>query len=144
MQKEVNWQIIESEVTKDWNLAFPSFCEESGMKFRSGELGIIESLEFGALLKVPNPEAQVLVPDICLIPGLGFSKKGERLGRGKGFYDRFLSDFGGLKVGLCFKEQILEVVPTEAHDVLLDFLIDESCIYHSGEPYKVRLSAEDI
>ena len=62
-----------------------------------------------------------------LVPGLAFSKNGSRLGKGKGFYDKALQDFQGLKVGVCFDFQISPTqIPTEAHDMKVDFLLSES------------------
>lgn len=129
MKSEVDWRLMKPEIAKSWELAFPSFCEDSGMVFRSDEFGIEDNSEFGVSLGVPSRNARVLVPDICLIPGLGFSPKGERLGRGKGFYDRFLQSFSGLKIGLGFSEQVRDEIPTEAHDVLLDMVVDETKVH---------------
>ena len=54
---------------------------------------------------------------IFLIPGLAFTKKGQRLGRGKGFYDKFLSQINNLQnislIGTCYDFQIIENIPTE-------------------------------
>lgn len=64
--------------------------------------------------------------DLILIPGLAFTLAGERCGRGRGYYDAYLAKVrqkqGGLPatVALAFKEQILEEVPTDHHDVRID------------------------
>jgi len=57
--------------------------------------------------------------DLVITPGVAFDKKGNRLGRGKGYYDRFLSKIpkDTPAIGLAFKLQILPVVPTTPHDV---------------------------
>jgi len=57
--------------------------------------------------------------DLVIVPGVAFDKKGNRLGRGKGFYDRFLSRIptDTPVIGLAFDFQILPVVPAAAHDV---------------------------
>jgi len=47
------------------------------------------------------------------------------LGRGKGFYDRYLENFHGLKIGICLEVQIDESLPVEPHDVLLDYIVTE-------------------
>jgi 5-formyltetrahydrofolate cyclo-ligase len=57
--------------------------------------------------------------DLVVVPGLGFTPGGRRLGYGGGFYDRFLADFTGPSVGVCFVEQLLDELPAEAHDVLV-------------------------
>jgi 5-formyltetrahydrofolate cyclo-ligase len=106
-------------------------------------LGLLKSKEFGVEILSPPRDAFEMTPDVCLVPGLGFSRLGERLGRGKGFYDRFLSRFEGIKIGLSFNEQIMEEIPVEAHDVLLDFLVGEETIYQQGKPYKFWSQTKD-
>ena len=62
--------------------------------------------------------------DLVIVPGLGFSKNGYRIGRGMGFYDRFLAqhEFMGLSCGLAFNEQIVDDLPVLDHDVPLSML----------------------
>ncbi len=73
-------------------------------------------------------------PLLILIPGLAFDKNGDRLGKGAGYYDRFLTDF--LRrynarraeitlAGACHDFQIVERVPTESHDIPVDCLLTE-------------------
>ena len=62
------------------------------------------------------------------MPGLGFSSDGDRLGRGKGYYDTYLQkceDMGyrPYTVALAFKEQICESIPTDTHDKKLDLVL---------------------
>jgi len=54
------------------------------------------------------------------------------LGRGRGYYDRFLAGARGLRLGVCFEDQIVEAVPSEAHDLRMDFLVTPSAIYRCG------------
>ncbi len=61
--------------------------------------------------------------DLAIIPGVAFDKSGNRLGRGKGYYDRFLSNFTGYKIGLCYDFQKLDFIPTEKFDVKMDKII---------------------
>ena len=68
---------------------------------------------------------------VALIPGMAFDAAGHRLGRGKGYYDRFLSTFLlplaprplPLKIGVCFPFQRVAEVPSEEHDVMMDEVI---------------------
>jgi 5-formyltetrahydrofolate cyclo-ligase len=66
--------------------------------------------------------------DLILIPGLAFSKDRHRLGRGGGFFDRLLAGRGAnaFKLGLCFSFQVLDSVPTEGHDILMDAVVTDS------------------
>ena len=69
----------------------------------------------------PVPIAMI---DLVVVPGLGFTEAGGRIGRGMGFYDRFLGqpDFMGVTCGLGFEEQVVDHIPMLAHDVPLDML----------------------
>jgi 5-formyltetrahydrofolate cyclo-ligase len=62
--------------------------------------------------------------DLVIVPGLGFTNTGYRIGRGMGFYDRFLAqaDFLGLSCGLAFAEQVMPDVPVLDHDIPLSML----------------------
>ena len=62
--------------------------------------------------------------DLVIVPGLGFTADGHRIGRGMGFYDRFLAqnDFIGVSCGMGFEEQIVPHLPTLDHDMPLSML----------------------
>ena len=68
--------------------------------------------------------------DLALIPGVAFDQFGRRLGKGKGFYDRVLVPFNGLKIGVCFDEQIIEpsLIPMESHDIHMDWILTPSML----------------
>lgn len=97
----------------------------------------ISSLNNGLAITGPGvrePIAGKPVPvafiDLVIVPGLGFTEDGHRIGRGMGFYDRFLAqpDFNGLSCGLAFQEQILEHLPMLDHDVPLSMLATDQGI----------------
>lgn len=62
--------------------------------------------------------------DLVVVPGLGFTEQGHRIGRGMGFYDRFLAqpDFLGISCGLAFEEQVISNIPMFDHDMPLCML----------------------
>jgi 5-formyltetrahydrofolate cyclo-ligase len=68
--------------------------------------------------------------DLVIVPGLGFTPTGYRIGRGMGFYDRFLaqSDFIGVSCGLAFEEQIVPALPVLDHDMPLAMLCTDKGI----------------
>lgn len=83
--------------------------------------------QYGIL--APQKTAALLDPaqcDLIVVPGVAFDRQGNRLGRGKGFYDRYLPAVGGLRVGVCFDGCVVEALPSEPHDVRMDVLITES------------------
>ena len=82
----------------------------------------------GALGVLEPANGEPVMPheiDVVLVPGVVFTKEGARMGRGKGFYDRYLSQAGfrGLKIGICYAEQIVEALPVEPHDVKMGVVI---------------------
>lgn len=102
-------------------------------KMREGHLEFFEAHKFvlgpyGVWEPSPDsPQRDLQAIHGLLIPGLVFNKNGSRLGKGKGFYDKTLSSYQGVKVGICFDFQISpNPLPTEAHDVTMDFLVTES------------------
>jgi len=95
---------------KDKETMQPTILEDQA-QLRKGPYGVLE----------PVAKAQVKPEDLDLIivPGLAFDKKGKRLGRGKGCYDRFLCSLSEdtPSIGLAFDFQILPLVPTTSYDV---------------------------
>jgi 5-formyltetrahydrofolate cyclo-ligase len=79
---------------------------------------------------VPSPAADVLVPDVVLVPMLAFDRGGHRMGYGGGYYDRTMArlrDQGDvLAVGLAFSGQVRDDLPVEPHDLRLDWIVTES------------------
>lgn len=71
---------------------------------------------------IDAPLVQLAEIDLVVVPGLAFDEAGRRLGRGGGFYDRFLERTAGraLAFGLAFDEQVVNEVPAESHDASVD------------------------
>lgn len=63
---------------------------------------------------------------LCIVPGLSFDAKGYRLGRGGGYYDRFLKDFKGKTAGLCYNSFLKLSLPKESFDVPVDIIVTEN------------------
>jgi 5-formyltetrahydrofolate cyclo-ligase len=99
----------------------------------SGRFGILEPKQ-----NIRNNYKNHVTPeqlDVVIVPGLAFDPFGNRLGRGKGYYDRFLSQFPltTLLIGLAFECQIVEQVPVETWDYPVSVIVTESrviCPYH--------------
>lgn len=62
---------------------------------------------------------------VCVVPGLSFDLRGYRLGFGKGFYDRFLTEYDITAIGLCYENCISETLPAENHDVSVDCIVTQ-------------------
>ena len=66
--------------------------------------------------------------ELVVVPGVAFDKKGKRIGFGKGCYDRFLNNTKATKVGFCYSFQLVDEIPSEMHDVSMDYIISENGI----------------
>ncbi|MDE5710183.1 MAG: 5-formyltetrahydrofolate cyclo-ligase [Bacteroides sp.] len=64
--------------------------------------------------------------DLVIVPGVAFDRNGNRLGRGKGYYDRLLPRIpSAYKIGICFPFQVVEEVPAEPFDIRMDEIITQ-------------------
>lgn len=94
-------------------------CRYTGAdSLRQGAYGIMEPIG------EPMPADETI--DVILVPGMAFDAQGHRLGRGKGYYDRFLGSLSQPRpqlIGVCFDFQKVEIVPTEPCDVSVDVVI---------------------
>jgi len=89
-----------------------------------GAFGIPEPRDDAARLFEPGMAGRTAV----IVPGLAFDARGGRLGRGGGYYDRFLGRASmqrAIKIGVCWELQLIEAVPTESHDVVMDWVCHE-------------------
>ncbi|WP_151987597.1 5-formyltetrahydrofolate cyclo-ligase [Rhizobium sp. EC-SD404] len=86
----------------------------------------------------PGPDAEVLDPNVMLVPLAAFDSRGHRLGYGAGHYDRAIARLHekGLKprlIGIAFDSQRVDLVPDEPHDVQLDAILTETGL-HAAKP----------
>ncbi|MEO0796038.1 MAG: 5-formyltetrahydrofolate cyclo-ligase [Verrucomicrobiota bacterium] len=79
---------------------------------------------FGILEPAPNtPEVDPSIAEIVVVPGAAFDLRGNRIGYGKGYYDRLLEGVSAVKIGLAFDRQMMETIPVEDHDIPMDILV---------------------
>lgn len=81
----------------------------------------------------PFPASQI---DLVVVPGLGFDEFGHRLGRGRGFYDRFLCnpEFTGVACAFAFEVQVTSAIPTEPLDRHVDMLVTDASVRRFRKP----------
>lgn len=91
-------------------------------KFQQGMYGIIEP-------DTASPEVLPEDIDYAIIPGRAFGKNGERLGRGKGYYDRLLARCNCPTIGLCYDAQVFADIPMSEHDKYLTYIITPTTVY---------------
>jgi 5-formyltetrahydrofolate cyclo-ligase len=108
------------------NLVFYRAASPSG-PWQEGPLGIREPAPTEAL-------APADFPALIIVPGLAFDRRGNRLGRGRGYYDRFLTALanGGLvfkAAGLCMEAQLLPEIPMDSRDRQMDGVCTGTALY---------------
>ena len=127
------------------SIAFPRCDKETntmqfyilpeGQKLTPGAYGIPE----------PPEDAEVCIPDersLCIVPALSYDLAGNRIGYGKGYYDRYLATFPGVKIGATYAPMLLKRVPTEAHDLPVDWIFTERGAYHCQENAQTKQKPE--
>ena len=85
-------------------------------------------------LNILEPENPIKINevDVFLVPGVAFTVSGKRLGRGGGYYDKLLSKYPDtLKIGITFNERIMQDLPTESHDISMDYVFTNDKYYKS-------------
>ncbi|MEM8748039.1 MAG: 5-formyltetrahydrofolate cyclo-ligase [Actinomycetota bacterium] len=97
----------------------PGEVETDGLIAWAGERGIV--------VRTPDDDVDPSWPDVIVVPGTAFTSEGHRLGQGGGWYDRFLPGRrpDAFAVGLAFLPQIVDDLPVEEHDVILDCVVTE-------------------
>ena len=119
--KSLSIKICLPVINKNKNeLIFSKFDNEKNIT--KNEYGIIE----------PNKISQI-IPDIIFVPMVGFDKTLNRLGYGKGYYDRTISKLRKLKkifvIGLAYDNQMVRNIPAENHDEKMDIILTDKKIY---------------
>ena len=113
-------KLIKHSLENGKQIAVPK-CERDDIVFYH-----INSLEdlgegcFGILEPKTNKIVHNFDNSICIIPGVAFDKQKNRIGYGRGFYDRFLENYNGIKIGLTYKECICERIDVACNDIKMD------------------------
>ncbi len=127
-------KIIDTALNEGKRVALPKCTDSSG----NMDFYFIDDIS-GALvdgyysLKEPDTACCVKAHfgnnNVCVVPAMAVDKSGCRLGCGGGFYDRFLSNFKGTTVALCYDECICHELPCDKYDVKIDIVITDRKIY---------------
>lgn len=107
----------------DKQIALPRIeGDELIFRWVSSREGLVAG-QFGIMEPTPDAVSAGCDFDLILVPGLAFDRQGGRLGRGRGYYDRFLSRASGIIAGVCFEDQLIGTVPLDPHDVRMDVVV---------------------
>ncbi len=117
------FNIINYSLNTNKKVAVPK-CEGNDIIFY--EIKNLKGLEEGSF-GILEPKANKPITDfndsICIIPGVAFDKQNNRIGYGKGFYDRFLKNYKGTKIGLTYKECVCDKIDSDINDIKMDKVI---------------------
>lgn len=117
-------------------VALPKVVNKGELEFYS--ISKLEELEEKGAFGIKEPLAKVEKfidkdkIDLMIVPGVCFDRNKNRVGSGKGFYDRYLTDVKNIvKVGICFEEQVLQndFISTDEYDIKMDMVITDKEIY---------------
>ncbi len=108
-------------------VGFPISMEDGSLNFRSPTKG--ERLITGSY-GIPEPPgtakpSTLSEKTLCILPGLSFDPNGNRLGYGKGYYDRFLENFPGMTLGAVYSQALAKELPTDTHDYPVNIVVSE-------------------
>jgi len=122
------WKIAELLWKKSVPTAFPRCGKNGEMTFHT--VSSPDELKEGSYgIREPDPilpQPEITRNTVCLVPGLAFTLKGERLGYGGGYYDRFLSRFPQtVRVSLAYEELIAESLPVMPYDQKTGYIVTQ-------------------
>lgn len=122
--------LIEKSLSMGKTIALPVVKKGNAMDFyRIESLSSLKKSSMG--IPEPAENSEIILPDsntLIIVPGTVFDRHKNRIGMGKGFYDRYFqrySDINFRKIGICYDFQIVDELPCEIHDVPLDKIISE-------------------
>lgn len=127
------FNIINYALANGKSVAVP-YCEDEMMIFYN--INSLDDLREGAFgIPEPDPKKCTAVCDfsdaVCIVPALSFDFFGNRLGYGGGYYDRFLSENSVITVGLCRERSLCPCLPSEEHDIAIDYILTENGLRNS-------------
>lgn len=117
-------------------IAVTRASEDGGLTVHNYDDGSLERHRLGFLQpKYDSPELSLDDLDVVLVPGLVFDRRGNRLGRGKGYYDELLGriPIGVARVGVGVDELFVDELPTEPHDERVAWVVTESGVHRVGQ-----------
>jgi len=126
MEQEVNLDhLIELFLEEGKTILLPKMDKEDISFYQINNIDDLQTSDDNYQIREPRPVNLYHKNNIdaILVPGLGFDNKGYRLGHGKGYYDRYLKDYRGVTIGVCFKEQILKSIPHDDNDIKVGMLV---------------------
>jgi 5-formyltetrahydrofolate cyclo-ligase len=115
------------DLLPDVNWVVPRIVEEQRLVLHPYDPVRLKRHRFGMLEPAADlPVVDPTTPDVVLVPGVAFDRRGGRLGFGGGYYDRFLSTTPALRIGIAFDQCLVEELPCGEHDQQMDWVATPS------------------
>lgn len=121
--------LIEKLLQRNQVLAVPKTYRDKMKTYRIESFEELEENSRGIREPEESEEITKASIDNCIIPGVKFDRQGNRIGYGKGYYDRFLKNFQGQKIGLTYQKLMEQKIPTDEWDIPMDKIITEENVY---------------
>lgn len=129
-QIEVDTSPILAAALADGKIIGAPRCESGENVMDFFRIGCMGDLELGAFNilepKQSCSKIESFSTAICIVPGLAYDVSGHRIGFGRGYYDRFLSNFDGVSCGICFDEFTVDNIPVEPTDIPVNMLVTQT------------------
>ena len=123
---EVNTKYLIDKLLKlNKNIYIPKVIEHDIKFYKYNLNDKLVTGKFNILEPTSTEELSKFNDSVIIVPGLMFDKLGNRLGYGGGYYDRFLENKSIYKIGICFKEFLIDNLPSNFHDIKMDLVITE-------------------
>lgn len=117
------FKLIEHSLEIGKKVAVPKCIGNNIIFYYISSLDELEKGKFNILEPKTNKKVMDFNDSICIIPAVAFDKGNNRIGYGKGFYDRFLKNYCGVKIGLAYRKCICEKIDNNINDIKIDKII---------------------
>ena len=110
-------KVLVFPITERENGEITPYFAEKDTVFKKGNFSVFEPCD----TQMADPEKI----DVVIVPGIAFDKSGNRIGFGKGCYDKFLKSTKAVRIGYCYEAQLCEEIPADGLDERMDWIITE-------------------
>ena len=128
MRSEVDTkELINESLSLGKKVLLPRIINKNKMIFiEINDNTVYERNSFGVLEPIGEECNDI---DLIIVPGVAFDKDNNRLGYGRGYYDKYLKDKDLYKIGICYQEQLVDLLPVDKYDIKMDMVITNELVY---------------
>ena len=124
MKSEVDTkELIEESLSLGKKVLLPRIINKNKMIFIAiNKETNYERNSFGVMEPIGEEYSDI---DLIICPGVAFDKDNNRLGYGRGYYDKYLAKHNIYKIGICYKEQLIDKIDTDEYDIKMDMIVTD-------------------